>query len=87
MSKENEQRYYDALKRITLYQSVERLRRSSEKEWGVGYPEALEMAYENIKSDAERAIRGKRRPKLQAPQTAPTVQTNASPDATSEDLL
>lgn len=58
----NEQRYFDMLKRITLYQSPDRLRRTHEKEWGMTYPDALEMAYENILSDAQRAIRGKRRP-------------------------
>ncbi len=58
----NEQRYFDALKRITKYQSVERLRRDSENDWGVGYPEALEYAYENVIGDAQRAVHGKRRP-------------------------
>lgn len=62
----NETRYYDALKRITQYQSVERLQRSSEKDWGCGYPEALEYAYENVVEDARRAIKGKRRPKQAA---------------------
>jgi hypothetical protein len=57
------QRYFDALKRITCYQSVAHLRRSSEKEWGLPFHEALEMAYENAIDDARRAIRGKRRPK------------------------
>lgn len=82
MENQNEQRYFDALKRITLYQSVERLRRHSERDWGVEYPESLEMAYENVISDAERAIRGKRRPKDGTPTTARPVLTNASPEAT-----
>jgi hypothetical protein len=29
------QRFYDFLKRLTLYQSPERLRKHSEKEWGL----------------------------------------------------
>lgn len=64
MSTENELRYFDALKRITLYQSVERLRRSSQKDWGVGFEEALEYAYENVIQEAHNALRGKRRPKI-----------------------
>jgi hypothetical protein len=59
----NEQRYFDMLKRITLYQSVEHLRKHSQRDWALPFEEALEMAYENIISDAQRAIRGKRRPK------------------------
>ena len=37
---------YTALKRITLYDSPERLRRASEKNWGVPFEEAIEMAYD-----------------------------------------
>lgn len=55
-------RYYDMLKRITLYDSPAKLKRSSGKDWGLEYVEALEMAYENIQQDARRAIKGKRRP-------------------------
>jgi hypothetical protein len=58
-----ELRYYDALKRITQYQTVDQLRRHSEKHWGVCFEEALEMAYENVIEEARIAIRGKRRPK------------------------
>ena len=57
------QRFYDFLKRITLYQSPDHLRKHSEQEWGLPYGEALESSYENIIEDARRAIRGKRRPK------------------------
>lgn len=57
------QRFYDFLKRITLYQSPERLRKHSVREWGLEYPDALEYAYENVIEDARRAIKGKRRPK------------------------
>ena len=60
----NEQIYYDVLKRIAKsYASPERLKRDSEKRYGCSGDEALEMAYENIQWDAERAIKGKRRPK------------------------
>lgn len=55
--------YYDALKRITLYDSVERLRKRAERDYGLTPGEAIEMAYENIKAEAEAAIRGKRRPR------------------------
>lgn len=60
----NEQRYFDALKQITKYMSVDKIRRSAEKEYGLMAGEALEMAYENVISEAERAVRGKRRPKV-----------------------
>ena len=63
MAVSNEQLYYDALKRITLYQTPERLRRASEKDWGLGFEEAIEYSYENIKQEAKDAIKGKRRPK------------------------
>lgn len=55
--------YYDALRRIRSYDSVERLRRRAEKDYGLSPNEAIEMAYENVKAEAENAIRGKRRPK------------------------
>lgn len=60
----NEQRYYDALKRIAKgYQTPDQLRRGSEREWGLGYTEALEMTFENLQQEAALAIRNKRRPK------------------------
>lgn len=59
----NEQRYFDALKRITKYMSPERLRARSEREYGLSFEEALEMAYDNIQGEAEIVVRGKRRPK------------------------
>ncbi len=54
--------YYDALKRIASYQTVEQLRRKSEREYGLGFHEALEYAYENIREEARQATNGKRRP-------------------------
>lgn len=60
----NEQRYYDALKRIAkAYDSPERLMATAEKKYGLEPIEALEMAYDNIQTEATRAIAGKRRPK------------------------
>lgn len=62
MKQSNEQRYFDALKRITQYQSPDRMRRSSDKDWGLDFEETLEYAYENVIEEARRAIKGKRRP-------------------------
>jgi hypothetical protein len=59
---EREQRLYDALKRITMYQPPERLRRDGEKMYGVSGEEAVEMAYENVLGEAKAAIKGMRRP-------------------------
>jgi hypothetical protein len=75
----NEQLYYDTLRLITRYDTVERLRKRAEKDYGLSFEEALEYAYENIKGDAERAIRGKRRPR--APKTARAVAEKTSRDA------
>jgi hypothetical protein len=62
MPRNNEQRYYDALKRITQYQSVERMRKHSDKDWGLSFEEALAGAYENVIYDAKYAIRRRKRP-------------------------
>lgn len=59
----NEQRYFDALKRITNYQTPDQMRRSAEEEYGLSYEEAIEMAYENVVEEARQAILGRRRPK------------------------
>lgn len=59
----NEQLYYDTLKRITKYDKPDRMRRRSEDDYGLGFAETLEYAYENVKAEAERAIFRKRRPK------------------------
>lgn len=59
----NEQRYYDALRRIARdYMKPDQLKRSAERLYGLPSEEALEMAYENVLADAEIAIRGRRRP-------------------------
>lgn len=39
------------LGRIKKYDSTEKLRRSSEKNFGLEYEEALEMAYENMQGE------------------------------------
>lgn len=58
-----EQRLFDALRRISQYDSPERLRRNADKDYGLSGEEALEMAYENVIAEAKRAIHGQRRPK------------------------
>lgn len=51
-----------ALKTIaTGYQTPDQLRRNSEKDYGLGYEETLEMAYENIQQLAKEASKGVRR--------------------------
>jgi hypothetical protein len=42
----------NALKKIKAYQSPEKLRKDSSKDWGLDFEEAIEMAYENIQSEA-----------------------------------
>lgn len=44
------------LLRITRYESVAKLRRDSEKEWGLPFEEALEMAYENVVTEAKNGL-------------------------------
>jgi len=61
----NEQRYYDALKRIAKhYDTAENLLRDGETGYGLSGEETLQYAYENIQGEAACAIRGKRRPKV-----------------------
>ena len=58
----NEQRYYDALKRIARgYRSGESLLKRGDA--GLGGVESLEYAYDNLQHEAKIAIRGRRRPK------------------------
>ena len=59
-------RYFAALKRISQYQSPDRMRKSSQKDWGLGFEETLEYAYENVIQEARNAIRGKRPPKVKS---------------------
>jgi hypothetical protein len=47
------------LKKISKsYQTPNQLRRGSESQYGLDYTEALEMAYENIQSEARYAAKG-----------------------------
>jgi hypothetical protein len=59
----NEQRYFDALRKITRYQTVEQLRKHGQKDWGLPFEEVLEYSYENVIQEAKNAVRGRRRPK------------------------
>jgi hypothetical protein len=57
------QRLYDALHKIARgFLTPDQLRRKAEKEYGLCYAEVLEMAYENMQEEAQRAIKGMRRP-------------------------
>jgi hypothetical protein len=61
----NEQRYYDALKRIaSRYDTAERIIKNAERDYGLESLEALEYAYDNIQGEAKFAIKGRRRPKV-----------------------
>lgn len=63
MSIQNEQFYYDILKKIAkAYMTSDQLKRRAEKMYGVSYHEALEMSYDNLQAEAANATRGKRRP-------------------------
>ena len=61
-SLEREQKLFDALKRITMYDSPEKLRKRAEKDYGLEPEEVIEMAYENVLAEAKGAIKGMRRP-------------------------
>jgi soluble cytochrome b562 len=50
----------NALIEITKYQTPDKLRRDSEKDWGLEFEEALEISYENIQSTAKYAVKGVR---------------------------
>lgn len=55
-----ELRLLGALKRIASYDSPQKLRKRSEKDYGLDADEAIEMAYENVISEAKAAIKGVR---------------------------
>ena len=60
----NEQRYFDALKRISKYQPPERLKKNAWRDYGLDDGnEAVEMAYENTIQEAKNALGSRRRPK------------------------
>jgi uncharacterized protein (UPF0147 family) len=48
-----------ALKKISKdYQTPSQLRKNADKQYGLGYEEAIEMSYENIQSEAAFASKG-----------------------------
>lgn len=58
-----ERRMFDALKRISQYQTPAQLERGSARDWGLDdWREAMEYAYENVLQEAKRAVKGMRRP-------------------------
>jgi F0F1-type ATP synthase membrane subunit b/b' len=58
-----ERQYYDVLRVIARgYQSTDKLRKHA-GQYGLSYEEELEMAYENIQTLANNAIKGRRKPK------------------------
>jgi len=64
---------YDALRAIAKgYQTPDQIRRASEKDYGLSYEEALEMAYENIQATAARATSGLR---IKRPKASPNPHT------------
>ena len=60
--KNNELLYYSTLRKIAAADTPKYLRRFSGEAYGLSYEEALEMAYENLISEAKSAVHGKRRP-------------------------
>jgi hypothetical protein len=57
------QQMYTALKRITKYMTPAQLRRTSRKQYGLDPDEALEMAYENVLTEARDGLRRVGKPK------------------------
>lgn len=55
-----EKKLWIALKRITAYDAPRKMRRHSERDWGLPFDEAIEYAYENIQQEARNAIRNVR---------------------------
>jgi hypothetical protein len=50
--KQNYNQMINALRRIKAYDSPEKLKKNSQKDWGLEYEEALKMSYENIQNEA-----------------------------------
>ena len=55
---ENYNKMRNALIEITEYQTPDKLRKYFEKDWGLDFHEAIEMAYENIQETAKVAVKG-----------------------------
>lgn len=64
---ELEHRLYAALKRISGYETSGRLLQHGERAYGISGQECLEMAYDNIREEAKRAIKGVRAPTQKGP--------------------
>lgn len=58
-----EERFHTALVRISNYLPPEKLRKQSEKRYGLDADEAIEMAYENVINEAKQALKGYRKPR------------------------
>lgn len=58
-----EARFYQALKRISVYSSPEWFDRHSERQYGLSPEESVRMAYENVIGEAKAALAGYRRKK------------------------
>jgi hypothetical protein len=60
-----EQRDYDqmylALRRIAQYMTPAQIRRSSEKQYGLGFEECMEYSYENIQGEAKTGLKNVRK--------------------------
>lgn len=78
MTEQKIQQMYNALKRITLYDSPERIKRKAHKVYGLEANEALEYAYENVISEAHAGLRGVRIPKRPAPENGAACEGPAS---------
>lgn len=65
-SLERERKLYDALKRITMYDAPEKLHKRAGKDYGLSGNEAIEMAYENVLAEAKGALKGMKRPTVEA---------------------
>lgn len=51
----------NALIEITKYQTPDKLRGDSEKDWGLDFSESISMSYENMQETAKYAVKGVRR--------------------------
>jgi hypothetical protein len=72
---------YAALQRIKAYQTPERLRKRSGKDWGLDDGnEAVEMAYENVLQEAKNGLLGVRLPKKK---TAEPTASSSPPEGKS----
>jgi len=59
--KQNYNRMRETLIKITKYQTPDKMRKDSNKDWGLSFEEAIEMAYENIQDEAKFGVKGVRK--------------------------